>query len=102
MDPRRAELNEKLEQLVGSSNVYFQPPQNAKMKYPCIVYHLDYRQNNYADNHAYRSTKRYQITCISRDPDWAVPDEIAKLPLSAFSRTFTADDLYHTIYDLYY
>ena len=35
---RRLELQEKLEQLVGNSNVYFQPPASVMLSYPCVIY----------------------------------------------------------------
>lgn len=35
---RRYELQAVLEGILGSGNVYFQPPENLKMRYDCIVY----------------------------------------------------------------
>ena len=34
-------LHDELITLLGSSNVYFQPPTSIKMNYPCIIYKLD-------------------------------------------------------------
>ena len=34
----RLELQSKLEELLGSRNVYYQPPESLKMKYPAIRY----------------------------------------------------------------
>ena len=34
----RLELQKKLEELLGSRNVYYQPPSTVKMAYPAIVY----------------------------------------------------------------
>ena len=34
----RYELHEFLCEILGSRNVYFQPPESVKMKYPAIVY----------------------------------------------------------------
>ena len=34
----RKALQADLEQLIGSRNVYYQPPENVKMNYPAIVY----------------------------------------------------------------
>ncbi len=36
--------------LLGSDNVYFQPPPTVKMQYPCIVYKRDYLNTEFADN----------------------------------------------------
>ena len=39
----RLNLQDKLEEVLGSKQVYFQPPESLKLKYPCIVYS---RSNN--------------------------------------------------------
>lgn len=72
------------------------------MKYPCIVYQWDNAKTEYADNNPYSHAKRYQVTYISRDPDSPVPDDLAKLPLSNLNRIFTADNLHHYVFNLYF
>jgi len=98
----RLQLQSLLESLLGSSNVYFQPPANVQMKYPCIVYSRDKADTKFANNNPYRHTKRYQVTVIDRDPDSGIPDKIAALPMSAFNRFFTADNLNHDVYTLFF
>lgn len=88
--------------LLGSSNVYFQPPPSVSMKYPCIVYRRDYATTIFADNTPYKNKKRYQITVIDPDPDSEIPDKVAKLPMCSFDRFFTADNLNHDIYNLFF
>lgn len=99
---QRFRLQELLETILGSRNVYFQPPNNFRMEYPCIRYQQDYQDNDYADNFPYRSEKRYLVTVIGLDPDSPVPDMIAALPKCRFSRFYTADDLNHHVYNLYF
>ena len=41
----RLDLQTFLEELLESKNVYFQPPESVKMKYPAIVYALDDIEN---------------------------------------------------------
>jgi hypothetical protein len=101
-DPKRLELHGLLVEVLGSTNVYFQPPSNLTMKYDCIVYKYDNAKSEFADNHPYSRAKRYQVTYISRDPDSPIPDDIAQLPLSNLNRTFTADNLHHYVFNLYY
>lgn len=96
----RLQLQQLLETLV--SNVYFQPPPNVLMKYPCIVYHRDNRKTEFADNGPYRNTKRYQVTVIDQDPDSVIPDKIAELPLCSYERFFTADNLNHDVFTLFF
>lgn len=99
---QRLKLHELLVSILGSSNVYFQPPQSIKLVYPCIVYNLDDLQLRHANNKAYSIRDRYLITHISRDPDDQTPDKIARLPLASFSRAFVADNLNHQVFNLYF
>jgi len=85
-----------------TSNVYFQPPTNVRLQYPCIVYHRDFADTKFADDEPYNHTKRYQITVIDQDPDSEIPDKVAALPMSLFNRFFTADDLNHDVYNVYF
>lgn len=98
----RLELQAVLLDLLGSSNVYFQPPPNVQMKYPCIVYKRDYRVTNFAGNKPYKHKKRYQITIIDQNPDSDIPERIAELPMCSFDRFFTADNLNHDVYNLFF
>jgi hypothetical protein len=97
---RRLELQELL--LTFAEHVYFQPPESMVMQYPCIVYHRDDVNTEYADDKPYKSRKRYQVTIIDRDPDSQIPDQIRSLPLCSFDRFFTADNLNHDVYTLFF
>lgn len=99
---KRHQLQLILEAVLGSRNVYFQPPEALKMVYPCIRYERDNANSVFANNAPYRHTKRYQVTVIDRDPDSAIPDRVAALPLCTFSRHYTADGLNHDVYSLYF
>lgn len=99
---QRLLIQTQLEELLGSRNVYFQPPANVKMAYPCIVYARDYVTTSHADNKPYRRAKRYQVTVIDRNPDSEIPDKIGNLPKSQFERHFTADNLNHDVFSVYF
>lgn len=103
-NPKRLELQTLLEEVLESSNVYFQPPANVQMQYPCIVYAQDNAKTEFADNSPYSRAKRYQLTAIGRDPDavMLISDDIAQLPLSSLNRVFTADNLHHHVFNLYF
>lgn len=98
----RIQLQKLLTELLGSSNVYFEPPEDIKMKYPAIVYHRDYVSTQYADNKPYRQDKRYEVTVIDADPDSAIPDKVGALPQASFDRPMVVDKLHHSIYTLYF
>lgn len=85
-----------------TDHVYFQPPENVQMEYPCIVYHRDFAEAEFADNGPYRRTLRYMVTIIDRDPDSEIPAMVADLPMCTFNRFFTADKLNHDVYNLFF
>ena len=99
---QRLELQVLLVELLGSNNVYFQPPASISMKYPCIVYQRDYAHTEFADNIPYKNKKRYLVTVITRDPDSDIPDKVAALPACRFDRFFATDDLNHDVYRLFF
>lgn len=84
------------------SNVYFQPPPNVILKYPCIVYHRDFAVTEFADNDPYMHEIRYLVTVIDRDPDSDIPGKVAALPKSLYNRFFTSDDLNHDVYRVFF
>jgi hypothetical protein len=99
---QRLQLQMLLESIIGTRNVYFQPPANLRMQYPCIVYKRDTARTRFAGNLPYRYTKRYQVTLIDQDPDSVIPDKIAALPMCTFDRSFAADNLNHDVFSLYF
>ena len=98
----RTELQTLLETLLGSENVYFQPPSSVEMNYPCIVYRRDDSSEKRANDKLYLHKQRYQVTVIDRNPDSLIPNKVLSLPLCAFDRYYTADNLNHDVYNLYY
>ena len=99
----RIELNQKLCDILGSNNVYFQPPENLKLGYPCIIYNRQAPDTKYADDLNYFRTKRYQIIVVDKNPDSTIPDQIA----SAFENvreenSYVSNNFYHTSLILYY
>jgi hypothetical protein len=98
----RIDLQNLLETLLDSEHVYFQPPATVKMEYPCIVYSHSDTKTLFADNTPYVHTLRYQIIVIDADPDSTIPGKIANLPMCKFQRHYTADNLNHDVYNLYY
>lgn len=98
----RLQLQALLEGLLGTGHVYFQPPSNIQMQYPCIIYTRDGSQTEYADNRPYARTKRYQVTVVDRNPDSELPDKVESLPLCDFNRFFSADNLNHYVFTLFF
>lgn len=99
---RRLDLQAILEAIPGVSKVYFQPPEDVKLSYPAIVYSRDYVASTFAGNRPYRHTKRYLITVIDRNPDSKIPDYVSSLPMSSFDRAYSANQLNHDVYSVYF
>lgn len=99
---QRSDLQALFADLLGSANVYFQPPPTLQMSYPCIVYRRDTINTQYADDNPYAQKKRYLVTVIDRDPDSEIPDKIASLPQCAYDRFYTADNLNHDVFKLFF
>lgn len=99
---RRLELHEKLCEILGSRNVYFQPPESLKMVYPCIRYQRDKNDVLHADNVKYQKRGIYTITVIDKNPDSDIPDKIEDLLYCSSDRNYTADNLNHFVYKIYF
>ena len=99
---QRLDFQSLLEDILGVGNVYFQPPANVQMQYPCIVYKRDNIDTQFAGNNPYRHTKKYQVTIIDRNPDSLIPDKVADLPMCTHNRFFTADNLNHDVFNIYF
>jgi hypothetical protein len=98
----RDSLQEVLEEILGSEFVYFQPPTNIKMSYPCIVYSRSTGRTRFADNSPWRYTTRYRIQLISKNPDNEAFDKLKDLEMCSYDRHYTADNLHHDCFNIYW
>lgn len=101
MAKTRVELQEALENFLGSRNVYYQPPESIKLKYPCIIYEKSRIQQVYADNISYLKHKEYSLTLIYREADSTLPDDLLdSFELISFDRHYKADNMYHDVFTI--
>lgn len=97
----RTDLHHEL--LNFSDNVYFQPPSNINMSYPCIIYNKTGKYRSFGNDTIYLSKQEYRITVIDRDPDSSTADEIESyFSHCSISQYYRVDSLNHTILTLYY
>ena len=99
---QRLDLQALLVEILDSDHVYFQPPSNVQMVYPCIVYNRETIIPTWAHNKPYQLHNRYLVTVIDRDPDSEIPDKVANLPLCVHDRFYTADNLNHHVFKLFF
>lgn len=88
--------------ILGSRNVYFQPPESVAMKYPAIRYSLSNIENINANDFPYKQSKAYEVILIDPNPDSQYVDRISQLPYCGFDRYYPADNLNHYVFTLYY
>jgi len=98
----RLTLQTILEAIPTVKKVYFQPPPTLQMEYPCIRYRLDDIEIHHANNKPYKHENRYEIMVITRDADNSIVDVIKTIPTVAFDRSYTADNLYHFVFRLFF
>lgn len=100
-ESRRLKLQSQLETILGSRNVYFQPPASIHLKYPCIVYNHTRDSRFHADNIPYMEHDEYDLMLITKDP---MPDDtlekLSNIPYNRLNRRFVEDNLYHFSYGL--
>lgn len=100
---RRLEFRDKLETVTEVRNLYFNPPESTKLKYPCIIYNRENGDSKYADDKLYRYIVSYTVTVIDRNPDSEIPMKIQEaFELCQFERFFVSDNLNHWVLRIYY
>lgn len=98
----RLELQNLLEQILGSCNVYYQPPASILMRYPAIVYSRSDIIATHANNNPYTLTNAYEIVLIDKNPDSQYVQKIMELPMCNYDRHYTSDNLNHDVFTLYF
>ena len=99
----RLELHEELCEVLGSRNVYFQPPESVKMKYDAIRYELGGKDLKRASNKIYRLTNKYEGVVITKNPDTDIPDKLlARFEMCSVGKPYPADNLNHYPFTIYY
>lgn len=101
-EKRRLQFHSILVNILGSKNVYYQPPESVRMKYPAIVYSRDRIRNNFANNNVYTQQYAYKVTVIDEDPDSEIVDRISRFSTANYENHFTSDGLNHDIFQIIY
>lgn len=85
----------------GVENVYFQPPDNMKMKYPCTIYSMEDIRNSSADNFPYKQDTGYSVIVVDKSPISPIVDKIKMLSQCSFDRHYVVDNLHHYVFTIY-
>ena len=99
----RLELQTEFEELMGNSNVYFNPPASFKMSYPCIRYKGSGKDLKRANNKIYGMVDRYEGVVIDYNPDSEMPNTLLNhFQLCSIGSPYVADNLIHFPFTIYY
>lgn len=104
IEERRIQLHEKLCSILGSRNVYYDPPENVKMQYDCIVYSLSQVNQVYANNFTYANSPGYLLTIVTRTPEaqTRIVEELMKtFSYVGWDRAYVIDHLHHAVVSIY-
>lgn len=95
---KRIEFHNKLIQLTGINNVYFQPPENLQMNYPAIVYSRYNINDVSADDDKYLQGTIYRVTVIDKNPDSELVYKVSNFPTARYERHFNTSGLNHDVF----
>ena len=101
----REDLHYLLKGALGSkysNNIYYQPPASVKMCYPCIRYSRTHIRNFHADDNPYHQGHSYEVIVIDANPDSEIVTRVSLLPQCRHDRHYTADQLNHDVFTIYY
>jgi len=98
----RKDLDDMLRETLGTNHVYFQPPENLRMNYPCIEYSRSGNYIRHANNKTYHHRREYSMTYITYDPDDPMIETLEDLPYCSMGRPYTAENLHHYPYTIYF
>lgn len=102
MDEKRLELHEILVGILGTRNVYYQPPETTTINYPAIIYSRADIKNTFANNNVYGQDHKYRVIVIDANPDSNFVEKMSLLKTAKFERHYTIHNLNHDAFMVYY
>ena len=81
--------------------MYFQQPENVRMKYPCIRYSSQAMTTEHANNRPFAIHDHYRVIVIDGDPLSPYPKMISEMQGARAAQPYVSDNLYHWPFDLW-
>ena len=97
----RIDLQSLLEELLGSKNVYYQPPESVKIQYDAIRYSKKQIAVSHANEGKYSMRDCYELIVIARRPNHSVIKKLPALPYYSYHRHYVPDILFHDVLTIY-
>ncbi|MBP5597350.1 MAG: hypothetical protein J6Y02_18385 [Pseudobutyrivibrio sp.] len=98
----RDDLQTLLEEVMEGYEVYFQPPDDIHVSYPCLIYERSNEDVDYANNGRYKTMYNYTLTLLDHDADSIFIEKLSELEYCRLVRDFSQNNIYHFVYELYY
>lgn len=95
------EIQTKLEELLGSENVYFQPPENIKIKYPAIIYKIARQNKKLANDAVYGIVPVYEMKVVDYVPDSWITAKLLEDPKCSFVAGYCNSNLHYDVLNIY-
>lgn len=95
-------LQNKFEELLGTKQVYYQPPESMQMSYPAIRYSKKKPDVRYANDKKYSKMDCYEVIVMDFVPDNPVIEKILELPYTSHDRVYVSDNLNHDVITIFY
>lgn len=79
-------------------NVYYQPPANVVLKYPCAIYERTDVKVDHANNEWYKNYETYSVNVLftSMRDEHLIDDILHNIKYSVFGNTLVKDGVYNT------
>lgn len=90
-----------LRKAVAHNRVYFQPPENLRVDYPAVLFHLSRNVTTHASDRRYKDAQEYTVTLITKDPQPDVIDAILDIPYTTLDTTYVSDGMNHFVFTTY-
>lgn len=99
---RRIQLHKELVTILGTRNVYFQPPETIKIVYPAIIYSRTSMPSKYANNLVYNNRVAYEIIVVDSNPDSTIVKSMSMFKTVRHIRNYKKNELNHDVFSLVY
>lgn len=102
MNATRLAFHEELVEILGNRHVYFQPPKEELMEYPCIRYSLTDIDNTHADDRTYLRDYCFNVILIHPEANNCIVDRLSNMQFSTLNKIYTTQGLNHYVFTIYY
>ena len=97
----RIEIQNLLEEILGSKEVYFQAPPNTGMSYPCMIYDFEGFDTSFADNRPYLVSGQWTVHHMYKSIKNDLKERmVLEEPFFRWDRRIKSDGVYNDYYKI--